>query len=100
MTRTHRIGTLTLGSMLITFGVLFMLRIFIAGLSYVVILKLWPIIFILLGAEILISNYKQKDENLIYDKTAFILIIILSFFAMGMAVFESCIHYANLHITF
>lgn len=88
MTKSHRVGTITLGGMLITFGLLFILRIFLTTLSYGVIFRLWPIIFILLGIEILIANFRQKDTALVYDKTAFALIIILSFFAMGMSIVE------------
>jgi UDP-N-acetylmuramyl pentapeptide phosphotransferase/UDP-N-acetylglucosamine-1-phosphate transferase len=88
MTKTHRVGTITLGGMLVTFGILFLLRIFLTGLSFEVIFKLWPIIFIFLGGEILIANFQQKEEKLVYDKTAFALIIILSFFAMGMSIVE------------
>ncbi|MBE5966211.1 MAG: hypothetical protein E7255_04515 [Lachnospiraceae bacterium] len=99
--KTRKVGTFTLGALLIVFGVLFLLRIFFHNLSYIFIFKLWPIIFISLGVEILISNFLQSDENntLVYDKTAFVLIIILSFFAMGMAITEVCIHYANVQIS-
>jgi len=100
MMKTHRVGTLTLGGMLIVFGVLFLLRIFFADLSYDIIFKLWPIVFIFLGSEVLVANFIQKEESkMVYDKTAFALIIILSFFAMGMAITELCINYANSHIT-
>lgn len=95
MIKTHRVGTITLGGMLITFGVLFLLRLFLPDLSYSVIFKLWPIIFIFLGGEILLANFRQREEKLIYDKTALALIIILSFFAMGMAITELCIDYAK-----
>lgn len=98
MTKTHRVGTITLGGMLIIFGILFLLRLFIAGLSYDLIFGLWPIIFVFLGGEILIANLKQREEVLIYDKTAFALIILLSFFAMGMAVVDFCINTAYSHI--
>ncbi len=99
MIKTHRVGTFTFGGMLIIFGVLFLLRIFLPDLSYEFIFKLWPTIFIFLGLEILIANFIQKEEKLIYDKTAFALIIILSFFAMGMAVTELCIDAVNSHLT-
>lgn len=95
MNKTHRVGTITLGGMLITFGLLFLLRIFLVSLSFEVIFKLWPIIFIFLGAEILIANVRTKETTLIYDKTAFALIIILSFFAMGMSIVEFLIEHAN-----
>lgn len=99
MNKIHRVGTITLGGMLITFGVLFLLRIFIADLSYQLIFRLWPVIFIFLGCEILMANFKQKMEKLIYDKTAIALIIVLSFFAMGMAITDLCLNYATSRIT-
>lgn len=99
MTKIHRVGTITLGGMLIVFGILFLLRIFLPTLSYDIIFKLWPVIFIFLGLEILIANFSRKEEKLVYDKTAFALIIILSFFAMGMAITELCITYAQSHVS-
>ena len=85
--------------MLITFGVLFLLRIFVTTLSYEFIFKLWPIVFIFLGLEILYANFKQKEEKMLYDSGAITLIIVLSFFAMGMAITEFCINYVGTHIT-
>lgn len=99
MTKTHRVGTITLGGMLVAFGILFLLRIFIPEVSYELVFRLWPIILVFLGLEILIANFNQKQEKLTYDKTALGLIIILSFFAMGMAIVELCLEYANYHIT-
>lgn len=99
MTKQHRVGTITLGGMLVVFGVLFILHLFFTGISYEIIFKLWPVVLIFLGSEILIANITQKENKLIYDKTAFALIIILTFFAMGMAFTEMCMEYANVHIT-
>lgn len=100
MIKTHRVGTFTLGGLLISFGVLFLLRIFIPALSFSIIFKLWPIIFIFLGIEILIANFRKNDESILYDKTAFALIIILSFFAMGMSIMEFAMEHANYHIMY
>lgn len=99
MTKTHRVGTITLGGMLIAFGTLFLLRIFIPTISYGIIFRLWPVIFIFLGFEILIANHKHKDgdSTLIYDKTAFALIIILSFFAMGMSIVDYAMTQIDYH---
>ena len=95
MVKTHRVGTLTLGGMLIIFGLLFLIRIFVDTLSFAFIFKLWPVIFIFLGVEILIGNAKQPNQSLLYDKTAFALIIILSFFAMGMSIVEFIMEQVN-----
>ncbi len=83
--RMHRVGTFTLGAGLIIFGILFIIRIFTNIISYQMVFKLWPVIFILLGCEILVGNFKEKEGNIIYDRSAIFLIMILSFFAMGMA---------------
>jgi hypothetical protein len=99
MIKTHRVGTLTLGCMLIVFGVLFVLHIFFSGLSYDIIFRIWPIILIFLGLEILVANFIQKEEKLIYDKTAFALIIVLTFFAMGMAIVDYGLYHATYHLT-
>lgn len=94
--KQHRVGTITLGVLLIIFGLLFLSRIIFPGLTYEVIFKLWPTIFIFLGSEILISNTVQKSETgLIYDKTAIGLIVLLSFFAMGMAIAEFAINHSD-----
>jgi hypothetical protein len=99
MTNSHRVGTLTLGGMLITFGCLFLLRLFFPHLNYDYIFRLWPIILIFLGLEILAANFSKKQDKLIYDKTAIGLIIVLSFFTMGLAIVQLCLEYATYHIT-
>lgn len=98
--RLRKVGTITLGAMLILFGVLFLLRIFFEYISYEFVFRLWPVIFIFLGLEILYANFRHTDENnkIVYDKTAFFLLIILTFFAIGMAITEVCIDYANMHL--
>lgn len=81
--RTHRVGTLTAGLSFITFGVLFLLHLFINAISYDLIFKLWPFIIIGLGIELLLSNFTNK--SIIYDKAAVVLVFLITFFAMGMA---------------
>lgn len=99
MQKTHKVGTITLGGMLIVFGLLFLLRLFFADITYELIFRLWPVIFIFLGGEVLIANFRQKEEKMVYDKTAIAMLIILSFFAMGMAVIDFCLTTAQGHIT-
>ncbi|MGF7146231.1 UDP-N-acetylmuramyl pentapeptide phosphotransferase/UDP-N-acetylglucosamine-1-phosphate transferase [Anaerotaenia torta] len=97
MTKTHRVGTITLGGLLIIFGILFLLRIILPGVTYDLIFRLWPILFLFLGGEILFANAKSADK-LIYDKTAIVLIVLLTFFAMGMAIADFCINEAYNYI--
>lgn len=87
--RVHRIGSITFGISLIVFGILFLLHMLVPVISYTFIFRLWPCIFIILGIEILIGNYKE-GSSFVYDKTAVFLLIVLSFFAMSMAVADYC----------
>lgn len=90
--RTHRVGSLTAGLCMIAFGVLFLLHSFGNLLSLERIFRLWPVILIGLGLELLVSNF--LDKKLVYDKAAVFLLILMSFFSMGMACAELCLKHA------
>lgn len=53
--KTRRVGSLTCGALLIIFGVLFMVHMFVPALKYEFIIKFWPVILIALGVEMLLS---------------------------------------------
>ena len=44
--RTHRVGSITLGSALVLFGILFLVHLFVPVLTYEIIFHIWPCIFI------------------------------------------------------
>ncbi|ROR29436.1 hypothetical protein EDD66_103374 [Mobilisporobacter senegalensis] len=92
--RSHKVGTITLGASLIFFGILFITKTFTNLLTYEFILKLWPVIFILLGFEILISYMTSKKDRFVYDKGAIFLIILLSMFSICMACAEFLVNYS------
>lgn len=99
MLKGRRAGTLTAGLSLISFGVLFILRNFLPKLDYTLILSLWPLILILLGAEILAAYFLNREEKIRYDGWSVFLMVLLSFFAAGMAIAEFIVqHYEELHI--
>ena len=60
MMSERRVGSLTLGVSLVGFGILFLLRIFVDSIDYWAILKFWPVVFILLGVEILVFSLTNK----------------------------------------
>lgn len=93
MLKGRRVGTLTAGTVLIIFGILFLLRLVFPAINFSIIASLWPIILILLGVEILISYRVNKEEKIKYDTGAIFLVIVLSFFSMGMALVELAIKY-------
>lgn len=91
--RVHRVGSITSGLTMVGFGILFIIKNITDAISYTTICRLWPAILILLGAEIL--AYNVKDRKFVYDKGAVFLLIVLMFFAMGMAGADMCIAYAE-----
>jgi hypothetical protein len=84
MIKGRRVGTLTAGISLTLFGVMFLLRLVTAKINILLIASFWPIILVSLGIEIIAAYIINKEEKMLYDFSAIILVAILSFFAMGM----------------
>ena len=84
--REHRVGTLTLGLGLIMFGILFLLRLIWPEMDCLFIWRLWPVILILLGIEVLLSCRKN---NVIYDKWGIIILMCLLIFSMCMGFMDT-----------
>ena len=83
--RQRRVGTVTLGGMLVLYGILFLLSSFIDGITYYMIFQLWPVLLIVLGIEVLFSTIRWKEQEFKYDFAAILIICILVCFALGMA---------------
>ena len=86
--RERRVGTFTLGVVLLVFGVLFLLHMFFKGMEYYFIFQLWPVILILLGGEVLYYALHQKQLQYKYDFAAIIIVMMLVVFALCMAGFD------------
>lgn len=91
---THRTGTVTLGCTLIAAGIVFTAHLFIPSLTYTMIFAWWPLIFIMLGTEILVSNH-QKNVRFVYDAGAIVILILMTVFAMTMAGAEMIMRYCE-----
>ena len=94
--RSHRVGSVTAGLSMISFGVMFLLHLFFEIIDYRMMFSLWPVILILLGLELLLSNFSTK--KIVYDKAAIFLLIVMTFFAMGMGVADECFRWAELYM--
>ncbi|MDE5866233.1 MAG: hypothetical protein K2H31_06510 [Lachnospiraceae bacterium] len=90
--RTHRVGTVTCGLVLILYGILFLVRLALPALDYRIIMELWPIVLVMLGVEILISSVgkNQDKQKFVYDFPAVLIIIVMLLFTMIMAVADFC----------
>lgn len=82
--RTHRVGTITFGIILVLWGVLFLLRMIFPVLNCELIFRLWPLVFISLGIEVLVGS-RKPEQKLTYDVAAIFLLVLLMVFAMCMA---------------
>ena len=94
--RSHRVGSVTAGLTMVGFGVMFLLHLFFDLVDYQVMFSLWPVMLIMLGLELLFSNFSVK--KVVYDKAAIFLLILMTFFAMGMAVMDECFRWAELQM--
>lgn len=93
--RTRRVGSVTFGIALICYGILFLIHIFVPELPYHIIFRCWPVCFILLGIEILVENYKcrNNEQKLRYDFPAVLMLGAILLFAMVMAAVDAAFTY-------
>ena len=88
--RIHRVGTITCGIVLMIFGAMFLLHTIFPIIGYRMIFRMWPLILIILGLEILAGNITTQKETsqCVYDFPAVILIMLVALFAMVMGVID------------
>ena len=96
-TRVHKVGSMTFGITLVAAGAAYLTHLFLPALTYIMIIRAWPVVFVLLGIEILLSNVRAKEDVVfVYDKAAILLTMVLVFFAMCMGAmsiaFEKSLH--------
>ena len=89
--KERRIGTFTLGIMLIMYGILFVINIFNDKLNYGTIFKFWPVLLITLGLEILVGLYSKKKTKFVYDKGSVVLLILITIFILVAASAQWCV---------
>lgn len=97
--RTRRVGSFTFGLTLILFGVLFLVNMILPTLHYEVIFRLWPVVFVFLGIEILVENHRSNTEKcrFVYDFAAIVMLALMLLFAMLMAAVDYAFTYQNLY---
>ena len=89
--KSKKIGVFTLGTALIAFGVLFLLRVFIPWWDYRMVLRFWPVVLILLGLEVLLSALLPRKEGAApakADALSIVLLFLTLFLACGLATAE------------
>jgi len=88
--RQWRVGTLSMGLLLVFTGVGLLLGQFNKMAVVDLSLKWWPLLFILLGIEVLLQNHFNKDENrkIKYDIFSIIIILLIVLTGLGLQTFS------------
>lgn len=96
--KIRRVGSVTFGLTLIVFGVLFLVHMAAPSLNYEVIFNCWPVVFVLLGIEILVENRRSSADGyrFVYDFPAILMLFLMLFFAMIMAVVDCALQYEKM----
>jgi hypothetical protein len=80
--RSKRIGTTTAGVAIIAVGIVFMISIFIQNYDFLFsALRFWPVILVMLGAEILLATYIKSETEKKMDVVAIIIMMLCVLFA-------------------
>jgi len=81
-----RIGTLTLGLSLVYIGIVLILTLFVNLNIVIILLRLFPVILVCLGLEVLLfSIWNKSEEKLKYDGVSIFLILLFTFGAICVA---------------
>lgn len=96
--RECRVGSFTFGLTMVIFGVLFLVHSFVPSVDYIWIFRCWPVVFILLGVEILIQNSRrvQEKRKFVYDFAAILMLVAMLGFAMIMAVVDYAVAHGQI----
>ncbi|MBO0992508.1 hypothetical protein [Bacillus sp. SD088] len=89
--RTWRVGSFSMGGALVFLGVFLLLQQFLGWDPALVLMSWWPVLFIVLGIEILLYLFfaKAEDSRVKYDFISIIFIAIIGTTGIGMAILHT-----------
>lgn len=84
--RIKRVGTISMGIVLIAFGAILFLSQINKFSALNMVMKIWPVILILIGLEVLWYRYASKDEGIVikYDLFSIFVVLVILFVNMGI----------------
>lgn len=85
--KNRRIGTISMGIVLILFGVLLLLSKVSSISGIEIFVSFWPVILIILGIEILYYVYKNKEEEKPIRYDIFSIFIVTAILMFNMAIY-------------
>lgn len=89
--RTWRVGTVSMGGALLALGICLLLANFVSLKVSTILISWWPVLFIILGIEILVYLYFARKEKpfIKYDFLSIIFIGVLGTMGLGAALLSS-----------
>jgi len=93
--KNYYVGRYTAGTVCILGGILYILSLFTTIISLQTACKLWPLIFIGVGAELIIASVKAKGEKIRYDWLSIVLIFVMISAAFMMQIFNMIVTYVD-----
>ena len=85
--KIKRVGTISMGVVLIAFGVILFLSQINKFSALNMVLKTWPVILILIGLEVLWYRYVSKDEGMVIKYDFFSIFIIFIILIVNIGIF-------------
>ncbi len=85
--KIKRVGTISMGIVLIAFGLILFLSQINKFSAFNLVLKIWPIILILLGLELLWYRYSSKDEAVVIKYDWFSILCIFLVLIVNIGIF-------------
>ncbi len=84
--RQRRVGTLSMGFLLASSGILLLYAQFKKVEAFELLVKCWPLVFFLLGAEVLLYAFLQKEEKskISYDVFSIFMVMVIIFVGAGL----------------
>lgn len=88
--RQWRVGTLSMGLLLVGTGVGLLWSQFQPATAVAAVLRWWPLLFVVLGLEVLAYAWGRKDQDGLvkYDVFSILIIVLLVFTGLGLKVFQ------------
>ena len=84
--KTHYVGRITIGISLIAIGLIITLSLFLPQIEFLTIARLFPLVLVFLGIEILVGAYRHKGEQVKVGFGLTLLSLTLIFLSVGVAV--------------
>ncbi len=87
-TKTYYVGRYTAGICLVLMGTLYIVSLLTEIIELTAALKLWPVMLIGMGAELLVCAIRSKGERIRYDWLSIVIMLVMTGCAVILLLFN------------